>query len=87
MTTRSPLRRPEFDALVRRLAGQVENAEIIIDGACWWIARNPESGIHLSEYDIWYATLVIPPVILMYTVYPRYVHMLTMIASDDTLTL
>jgi len=54
----------------------------------WEIQRNPKGvGIHIEALDVWQARLVMPSppdLLLMYSVTPRLVTMLTIIAADGS---
>jgi hypothetical protein len=85
---RNAVRTPEFDAQTEALAAAVDRAKEIIDGAVWEIAKRPtELGVFIDSLGVWQARLTNPPVLLLYCINRRFVHMLAMIPSDDTLSL
>jgi hypothetical protein len=88
LTSRGALRHPKFSELVEAISSRHPRAASTIDGAVWEIQRDPRAaGIHIKEIDVWQARLVMPSppdLLLMYSVTPRFVAMLTIIAADGS---
>ncbi len=88
LASRGTLRHPKFSALVEAISAQQPETARIIDGAVWELERNPRGlGVYIEQIGVWQARLIVPSspdLLILYSVAPRFVTMLTIITADGS---